>query len=174
MEEKMRVLPEMRETIEQELGLVSGPPRIAEAGHNRILNRGRFDGMTVGRGGGAYFSFETGLNDYNQGPDLELQGWGYSSGFYGGSVGFVTRLEGNNLDGVTMDDIPGELKKATVEHQDSRGFRSAVSAVGGVYAVRAYRSGASDILAIFQVTDQDEYGAGFDWKIMKVFPKPSR
>ncbi len=60
------------------------------AGINRILERGKFDqldGVEGYRGGGAYFSFTTRTNDYNQRPDLEFQHGAFSSGFYGGQLG---------------------------------------------------------------------------------------
>ena len=172
LEDRVALLPVLRASLDEDLGLVSGDSRSQSAGRNRILNRGRFEGLTIGRGGGAYFSFETGLNDYNQGPDLELQQWQFSSGFYGGSRGLVARLDAESLDEVSLAAIPAELQ-ATRPDRDHAFSRQAAD-VGGVYAVRAYRPGESDLLAALQVVDRDEYGLTFDWKVLKVYPTPTR
>jgi len=145
LEDRVAMLPELRASLDEDLGLVSRGAGHQTSGRNRILNRGRFEGMTVGRGGGAYFSFETGLNDYNQGPDLGLEQWGFHSCFYGSSIGLVTRLEVDSLDEVSLAMVPAALQAAKPTRE--REFYGQPAEVGGVYAVRAFRPGESDLLA---------------------------
>lgn len=170
LEDRVGVLPAMRANLEMELGLVSGDPRPASSGHNRIITRGLLDGMTIGRGGGAYFSFETGLNDYNQGPDLELQGGEFQSGFYGGCVGAVHRLEGVSFAEVSVMHVPEDLRDARgLTREASRNYPDPRCKVGEVYVVRSDRAEEYDVLAAFRVTEVDAYGAFFDWRVLKVY-----
>ncbi len=71
-----------------------------DTGYGRILESGRFEGVVSMRGGGAYYSFATKSNSYDREPDLCLAQGQLSSGFYGGSSGFVV-----NLGGVDFEDL---------------------------------------------------------------------
>lgn len=170
MEERIAILPSMRANLEQDLGLVSGKPRPAESGRNRIITRGMLDGMTIGRGGGAYFSFETGLNDYNQGPDLELQNGRFYSGFYGGCYGAIHRLDEVDFKDVTEAHVPSDLKSsANFTREIKRQYPAPLCKTGEVYVVRSDRGDEYDVLAVFKVLEMDEYGAWFDWRVLRVY-----
>jgi RNA polymerase sigma-70 factor (ECF subfamily) len=86
----------------------------SDAGFARILERGRFDALVDGRGGGAYYSFATQSNDYDGEPDLELQHGRFSSGFAGGDIGFLLDLGTTELDavGTAVDSMPRALAEA--------------------------------------------------------------
>ena len=165
----MAALPAMRAGFDEDLGLVSeaGPP--AETGTAWLMNRGRFDGVTVVRGGGAYFSFETGTNDYNQGPDLSLESWGFTSGFYGSTDGYVIRMDEVTLDSIRVADVPARLRTLPLQrmNQDHR----AACVEGGVYVVRSSRAGeGSDRLVASQVEEVTELGARIRWRLLKAYP----
>lgn len=168
LEDRMAALPAMRAGFDEDLGLVSeaGPP--AENGKAWLMNRGRFDGVTVVDGGGAFFSFETGTNDYNQGPDLGLEGWQFSSGFYGGCDGWVVRLEVESLASAHLRDVPVDLRRTKAPHGRSR---AVPCTEGGIYAVRSSRADeGSDRLVAFQVEEVTELGARNRWRLLKAYP----
>lgn len=139
---------------------------------NRILNRGQFDGMLSPRGGGAYFSFTSLTNDYDQAPDLELQQWYFMSGFAGRNWGHVVRLEADSLLEVELADVPVELQADVPPPRSRPKFQQ----VGPdeVYVVRSIRVGESDILVALEVLSRDDYGVTFAWKTLAKFTPPTR
>lgn len=180
LEERIALVEELRIGFSRDLltpapELLEQHPDLAEAEGvhiNRILNRGVFDGVTLERGGGAYFSFTSFTNDYNQDPDLELQQWYFTSGFAGGDWGHVVRLEAGSLEEVALDDLPAELR-ADVPPPRARGSREEVQ-VGAVYAVRSIRLDQSDLLVALEVLQRDEYGVTFAWRPLAEFAVPTR
>ncbi|MHC4163700.1 MAG: hypothetical protein ACYSUM_16355 [Planctomycetota bacterium] len=163
-----------------------------DSGVNRILNRGRFQGRTLVRGGGAYFSFTTHSNDYNREPDLELQQWRFTSGFAGGDYGLVEVAPVRSLAKVEMKHVPDlfklpaqrfytEGRKRTVEMRRMpvppglpRPSSKPEAVVGSVYVIRSVRWRESDLIAAFEVLERDEYGVTFAWKVLKRLSNPRR
>ncbi|MHC4837493.1 MAG: hypothetical protein ACYTF3_04820 [Planctomycetota bacterium] len=169
LEDREAAMASMRAAFDEDLGLVGEAVPPAESGTSWLMNRGRFKDVTLVRGGGAYFSFETGTNDYNQGPDLSLAGWEFSSGFYGGTDGYVASLPAENLEAVQIADVPAPL--TTLPLQRLRDFDRAACVEGGVYAVRSSRAKeGSDRLVAFQVEEVTELGARIRWRLLKAYP----
>lgn len=180
LQDKIELLGELRAELDAEL-LSVDPELLLEHGAlartegvriNRLLNRGLFDGVTLVRGGGAYFSFSSLTNDYNQQPDLELQQFRLMSGFAGGDWGHVVRLDAAALLEVELDDLPTDLR-ADEPPPRSR-TRPEEIEVGGVYAVRSIRLGESDLLVVLQILQRDERGVTFAWKMLAEFAVPER
>jgi hypothetical protein len=176
--DKAELLAELRAELDAEL-LTPDPELLLEHAalaqtegvrFNRLLNRGLFDGVTLVRGGGAYFSFTSLTNDYNQGPDLELQGWSFSSGFAGGNWGHVVRLDAQSLLEVGLEDVPAELQAEEPPPRSRK--RPEVVEVGSVHAVRSIRLGESDLLVALEVLQRDENGVTFAWKMLAEFAVP--
>lgn len=133
-----------------------------DSGVHRLLQRGLFDGVTVERGGGCYFSFTTQSNDYDREPDLELQQDSFSSGFAGGDEGRVVEVPGIELGSLTLAQVPPALLDPDPQNlRDVPGWNAPQAVVGHAYAVRSVRWGESDLVAAFQVVDKDENGITF-------------
>lgn len=146
-----------------------------DAGVARIIHRGRYDKETWVRSGGAYFSFTSKTNDYNQGPDVSLSGMEFSSGFYGGSFGHVVELAGSDLRTVRTDAVPEWMRESAEDLFKERRRRTTAKArVGSIYAVRAVREDSADTLAVLKVLEMDEDGATFAWRVLERYPVWSR
>jgi hypothetical protein len=151
-------------------GLIGGK----EAGVNRILHRGRYEGDTKVRGGGAYFSFTSRTNDYDKGPDIALEQKRLSSGFYGGCFGFVVKLDSStNVLSTQLAQVPAWLLQDPEKIQRRRRDRPE-AVVGGVYIVRSVRERKADTLAVIEILSMDDDGATFAWRILKRNPIWSR
>ena len=135
----------------------------------RILQRGLIQGIKEPRGGGAYFSFETGSHSYNECPDLELQHGRFLSGFYGNNIGLVIPVDVESIADVTMKHLPGSFSLEAKKFRDhARGQRNRPEAEQGVvYVIRSVRFGEADVIAAFEVLQTDAYGATFAWKLLK-------
>jgi hypothetical protein len=141
----------------------------------RILPRGRWERDTMVRGGGAYFSFSSGSNDYDKGPDIDFSQGEFSSGFYGGCFGHVVKLDGADLRTVRAENLPSWMRKSAqwlYEHR--RGKTRARAEEGAVYAVRSVREDEADTLAVFRVLEMDDDGATFAWRVLERYPVWSR
>ena len=179
-----RLVLQLRKELDKRLltpddGWVKKKPKGDAAGVHKILTRGRWDGQTFVRGGGAYFSFETTSNDYNQRPDLQLsKAWTLSSGFAGGDVGAVVPIQAKKLDKLEADDLPDWLTApdahAFHDAMRTQPIEPAAAAVGQVYAIRSLRWGESDRLVVMKVLDRDEFGLTFAWKVLQVRDVPVR
>jgi hypothetical protein len=146
-----------------------------DAGLARLLHIKQFDGVVSPRGGGAYWSFSKRSNSYDEWPQLQLQQESFGSGFYGGTVGFVVRLDRAKLLALREDDVPAELKLPAEEMHARRDKRERPKAeAGGVYVVRAVMNDACDVLAAFQVVSLDAYGATIAWRMLKEYEVPHR
>ena len=146
-----------------------------QAGVNRLLERGVFEGLTTGRGGGAYFSFTTRTNDYDRHPDIELQQGRLSSGFAGGDCGLVEEVSAASIADVSLDDVRRwELMTPAEIRQIARAQRPPQVVVGQTYVVRSIRWDESDTLAALEVLQRDDHGITFAWKILSNLPKPRR
>jgi RNA polymerase sigma-70 factor (ECF subfamily) len=173
--------------------------RLPDTGVARILERTHignfFESGFVGiRGGGAYFSFATGSNDFNGQPTLELQGGLYSSGISGaGAVLDLGRCRLTELS--SADSPPAELTDAQRElwtlmwtetkttEQDIEAAlqrrkykpladdRCAASA-GSTYLVRSVSSGRHDVLAAFTCLERNAVGDTIAWRLLRRAPMP--
>ena len=95
-----------------------------QTGFARIVHRGRWDALVEVRGGGAYFSFLTRSNSYDEKPELSLQGDRYSSGFAGSDTGFLLDLgviPFDQLGAVMSGGAPSELSERQRETRDFMG-----------------------------------------------------
>lgn len=167
----------------------------AGTGVARILPRGAYEQAIEKRGGGAYYSFATRDNSYDEEPDLELQQGNYSSSFYGGTWGCVLDLGAIALESVP--ESPAALPTALTEEQrpawellwqdaktSKQGFsddfkgaaaklglsRNRVPAVvGHTYVVRAILPGEHDHLVAFSPVEQDEFGHTLVWRVLRTW-----
>lgn len=80
-----------------------------DAGHARLLQRGRHDGMTTIRGEGAYFSFATRSNSHDDQPDIEWQHERFGTGFQGRNTGAFLDLGDVPLASVRLAQAPDVL-----------------------------------------------------------------
>ena len=176
-------------------GLLAQP----DTGIGRILSRGKFEELLSTRGGGAYWSFATRSNSYDESPDVELQKGSFSSGFYGSSIGFVTDLGTLPLERVP--DGPGILPPPLDESQrgiweflwSERGEgtggyaadfperahalgvpRRATAIVGHTYVLRAILPGEHDLLVAFTSVEGDENGHTLVHRVLRTYPMTSR
>jgi hypothetical protein len=144
-----------------------------DAGVNRILERGNFDKLTTLSGDGAYFSFLTRSNDYQEGATIELQQGCFMTGFAGRDYGFIEALPVSDIEAVDLADLPERFRESPdFQH---RGRRDRVEAkVGRVYAVRAILWEEGDVVAALKILDRDDHGLTFVWKIVKRYDVPLR
>ena len=161
-----------------------------DQGLNKLINRGVVEFSAPIRGGGAYFSFVTKSNSYDKSPQLGMQDFNFSSGFYGGSDGVVIRLAESDIKDVDLENCPKELtydyerplselsrlqRKARTDAFDRGGYTDRTTArVNRVFAVRWASIGEADTLAAFQVVAQDKWTVTIAWKVLKHFDKPKR
>ena len=146
----------------------------ADAGVARLITRGLFDGKTQVRGGGAYFSFVTASNSYDETPDLELQRGKFSSGFAGGDDGVFALLDSRDVRSVTESDVPLAIRgDAYAIYDDGRGDRQLERQPEAkdrqVYAVRSMHWGEHDTLAVFQVISVDDLGVTIAWRRLRSY-----
>lgn len=158
---------------------------------SKILPRGRYGAITSPRGGGAYLSFTTGSNDYDEQPTIGYQADGFYSGFYGGTAGVVVDLGAVSLreaESIVRGDSTisrlFDLELSTVPVKERSSFLSdelsrfgrpewiyvAKAEVGHTYLVRK----ASDhddepsVLGFFQYVARDEHGAAtLAWRVAR-------
>jgi hypothetical protein len=149
-----------------------------QGGLTRLVERGLFEeGLLIPRGSGCYWSFTKRSHSYNEHPQIELQQWRFSSGFYGGAFGLVRRLEAKNVRDVSESSVPSPLAGTLEEARKVGGNSSGETretAVGDVYAVRAVSSGEFDVLAAFQVIAKDDLGVTIAWRVLKQWDVPPR
>jgi hypothetical protein len=165
----------------------------------RILHRGRFPVLEEPREGGAYYSFATRSNSYNDEPDLGLELDYYRSGFYGGSEGFIWDL--GTLDLVSIDPtlatMPATLPPAARDKWDffdrdakttardhdpemrnrARELkidRSVPAVAGHTYLLRAILDGEHDHAVAFTTLETDDDGHTIAWRILRSWPVPHR
>lgn len=149
-----------------------------DAGFARLLERGLFEeGLLTPRGGGCYWSFTKRSHSYDEHPQLELQQWRFSAGFYGGAAGVVAKLDATDVRTVGESSLPPVLTG------DREGVRKAAgearreehdAAVGDVYAVRTYSQDEYDVLVAFQVVQKDDLGVTIAWRILRQWDPPKR
>jgi len=163
----------------------------------RVLDRTRFkaaqfeSGVVGVRGGGAYFSFVTGSNSYDEEPTIGLQGESLSGNFYGGMKAALMDLG--------LVDPPGFPRAATASDADDLAALSlgpalpAVNAdprlsalLGGrsrewctvrmqhTYVLRSVSSDEHDVLAVFVPIHRDANGLTLAWRVLQTWPVPDR
>ena len=121
------------------------------------------------RGAGSFLSFATGIQDYDHEPDIALDQV-FQSGFYGGTVGLVVRLDATKLgDVVDERSIPAvyeeRIRKAAQSTQ-------AVVGLGVSYLVRSVMAGEHDLVAAFEVIGRDDKSATIAWRVLKLWDTP--
>jgi hypothetical protein len=183
-------------TLEHQYGRVLALPA---SGTARILVRGQYEQAVTPRGGGAYWSFVTRSNSYNDEPDLELQDGHYGTSFYGGTSGFLLDMGRTDLEDLDPDAAhpPADLDEAqraswTYMWQDPppaddrggyalpsagrpAGLRARVPAtIGHTYLLRAILPGEHDVLVAFHAASEDAHGHHLVWRILKQFPMEKR
>ena len=170
-----------------------------DTGVARILPRGRFEAIVEPRGGGAYWSFKTGSNNYNEEPDLELQQGYYSTGFYGSAHGYLM-----SLGGIEVEDVPDSARdtplglegqaleqwawmwKQTEAKSERRPDRRRIPGEAPdldrrikaehrtTYLLRAILPGEHDLLVAFRAAETDDDGHTLVYRILHEFEMPSR
>jgi hypothetical protein len=165
----------------------------------RILHRGRFPILGEPREGGAYYSFATKSNSYNDEPDLGLEMGNYKSGFYGGTEGFVWDIGAADLTAIdpTFVTMPSTIQsadrkkweffvrdaKTTASGSDPEirklayelKIESRASAVTGrTYLLRAVMPGEHDHVVAFTTLETDDDGHTLAWRILKSWLVPHR
>lgn len=166
------------------------------AGAARIVERGKYDRIANLRGGGAYFSFATRSNSYDEEPDLELQQGSYSTSFYGGTFGFLVDLGDYPVEnvpsnaaavpsGLTADqetawrflasEIPADSDGRRAWQQQGRklDLKDRLKAEPNhTYLLRAFLPGEHDILVAFRDADRDDTGSSIVWREIRRWPAP--
>lgn len=180
------------------------PPRIAGeqaallrlpgTGLARILERKRignfFDSGFVGvRGGGAYFSFVTGSNDFDRHPTLALENGHYAS-HCSGTAAVLDLGHISLADLSTADSPPSGLAEtqrelwtlmwtdtSTTDHaidaavakriRDIPISHSCVASAGSTYLARCESIGEHDVLAAFTCLEHDANGDTIAWRLLR-------
>jgi len=129
------------------------------------------------RGGGAYYSFSTGLYSYNRTPQISSDQGKFSVGFYGLNFGMIADLGVRQLGSVSTvsaevitlkeyaaptleSDIRLEQDKSTFRYGAASFARSVPIVNGSTYLLRAicYHEGV-DLIVAFTVVDKREDGS---------------
>jgi hypothetical protein len=197
MESQLEEAETRRDEIERDV-IAPSENDIAEAKKEnasvfRIFPRGLLEDKISVRGGGAYFSFTNESHDYNDTPQIELQGNEFLVGFAGADYGFIT-----DLGGVSLSEINGQTKavKSLIEYRPptaekearneyrkaNTGFeiektkyaRQIPAIVGHTYALRAISYDEADVLVVFKVHRSDERDGSLIifYKIIENFAPP--
>ncbi len=145
-----------------------------DAGVARLITRGLFDGKTEVSGGGAYFSFVTASNSYDETPDLALARGKFSCLSAGADGGVFALLDSRDVRSVTESDVPLEIRgDAYAIYDDRLGEkrlkRQPEAKDGQVYAVRSIHWGEHDTLAVFQVIGVDDLGVTIAWRRLRSY-----
>jgi RNA polymerase sigma-70 factor (ECF subfamily) len=162
---------------------------------NRLWQRGALGAEVnnlVGlQGAAAYLSFTTRRQDYDDEPDIQLEGT-FSSGFYGGSRGVVIGvgpMRLSDLGAIRPDAISADAW--TLLHEESHAGPQTIPSefenrllslrVPGepgvadhhLYIVRSVLPGEHDVLAAFEVLTHDEKSATIAWRVLHDFGIPN-
>lgn len=158
----------------------------------RIMPREIYDGVFTIRGGAAYYSFTNKLHNYNNIPQIQLEGNSLSVGFAGADYGFIADLEEIPLEEITKEtkgvnflinyQSPSSEPLARSEFRkfiknfeiDGVTFKQSVAAVvGRSYILRAITYNQADIAVAFKVHRKDTDGSLIIfWKNIKNFETP--
>ena len=141
------------------------------------------------REGGAYWSFGTRSNSFDEHPDLCLEQGQYRSAS-DGAVLLVGRMPLERVQAHDLaDPLARELLERPMRHlEDPAALRSdlhawradwtraggsqrmaAASALGQTYLIRSIRTGQHDLLAAFQVLRTDAYGDLIAWRVLRTW-----
>jgi beta-lactamase regulating signal transducer with metallopeptidase domain len=142
-------------------------PAAKDSGTARILQSGRYSGLMRVRGDGAYFSFVTRSNSYDEEPDLEWNQKQFTTGFYGSNDGSFLDLGDTPLADVEAAKLPANLVGAPQEAGGRVNRSNEVrAAVGHTYVLRSVLKDEHDVLAAFRPLQQDDYGMTIDWRVL--------
>ncbi len=151
-------------------------------------------------GGGRFFNFATRSNDYQDAPDIGLDGESLSGASNTGRPTLMLDLGAASALDVSVDSAPPADETAkrvwglawnferrtpapdgkgpavvTQEefrlfHNELRGGSRPVATVGHTYLVRSIVPGKHDHLVAFEVLAKDEHGIFITWRILKTWP----
>jgi beta-lactamase regulating signal transducer with metallopeptidase domain len=154
---------------------------VPDAGRARLLQRGRYDGMTTIRGDGAYFSFATRSNSYDDEPDIEWQNEHFRTGFYGHNTGAFVDLGDVPLASVRLAHAPDVLtpdERDTWDRLQARELPAGLEAldsasivVGHTYLLRSVLEDEHDLLTAFRPVQRDAYGMTLEWRVLQRYPE---
>jgi RNA polymerase sigma-70 factor (ECF subfamily) len=162
------------------------------AGVARMLPRGRFDAIVDGRERGAYYSFATRSNDFDQEQDLAFEQGQFQPSARSGlliplgkvDLAAVARAGESGLAGLEGNRLEAWKLLWTVNHDQSefgRGFSrqdetrirelnlpySAPAVLGHSYLLRTIEPDKHDFVVAFTVVDKDDYGVWIAWRVLK-------
>ncbi len=158
----------------------------------RIMPREIYDGVFTIRGGAAFYSFTNKLHNYNNIPQIQLEGDSLSVGFAGADYGFIADLEEIPLREINKEtkgvnflinyQSPNNEPLARSEFTksikgfeiDGVNFKQSISAiVGHNYILRAITYNQADISVAFKVHRKDMDGSLIIfWKLLENFETP--
>lgn len=137
-----------------------------ESGSARLLQRGRYPGLTRIREDGAFFSFVTRSNSYNDEPDLVWEQDYFQTGFFGDGV--FLDLGNVPLASVNVAGLPASVASDPHTGGGRENRQNMVRvALDHTYVVRSVFSDEHDVLASFRPVAQDEYGMTIDWRVLR-------
>jgi hypothetical protein len=200
-----RLLDVPKELQDRHARLVGALPQSygARTGFARILRRFGWDVLIELREGGAYYSFLTGSNSYDDDPDLGLEQGSFKSGFAGGDKGWFLDLGdvpfvelGDVLNGSIPSglDLPereaanflGQVRaelaadgRRQISPEDLRlaeelGISDYVRAFAGhTYLLRSVLFDSHDHLVVFTVIDEDESGLSLVYNVLQSWTVPA-
>lgn len=171
-----------------------------DTGIIKLFPRGKYEGVLLMRGGGSYYSFAMGRQEYGYGSDIELgTSKQLSVGFAGANYGFFLKLGDVAIQDIDRNRSVPNGKSEAWEHMwlyspphDLVGLRDearlyqqgrsiegttllgqAVAVENESYLLRSINVRNSDILVAFRVVTELEDGAFvLVWKILKRFDPP--
>jgi hypothetical protein len=159
----------LQETLGARLLAVPASPGTAtDSGVVRLLQRGRYAGLTRVRGDGAYFSFVTRSHSYDDEPDLEWQQDNFCSGFYGGNTGAFVDLGDVPLADVSIAQLPSPLVPQSPSPTEVGDCEDRVRVkLNNTYALRSVLEDEHDVLAAFRPIAQDDHGMTIEWRLLQ-------
>ncbi len=194
--DQIKILTEQIDKIVQDLlrPSASDIEAAAAAGFNvfRIMPREVYGrAIAVPQGGGAYYSFSTGSNDYQKIAQLSLEQNSLSTGFAGADYGLMGDLgtrplsevngETPEIDYLLKYKAPGNIVDARVEQRKAREHKAETftlknrfpSVVGNTFVLRSISFRDADILVAFKIMRKEADGSLIIfWKPLADFGKP--
>ena len=163
-----------------------------DTGICRLMPRGLYEKVLTIREGGAYYSFTKRSNDYNDEPQIGLEGHYLRTGFYGADYGYMAALGDLPMEAVTVETPAIAFLASLVTPSDEPGARaeqrqansglveSGLSfsnhlqvQLNATYVLRAVGYREYDVIAAFRPVREDSDGSLIIlWKVLQNFPVP--